>query len=137
MSVYKSANQSIENGADVALTFNSENFDTDSFHSTSTNTSRLTIPSGKGGKYLLSGAVSWGANNSTIRSVKVYKNGSVLNQPSMAQGTNDGNITPVSNVYELIATDYLEVYVRQNSGGSLDVQGGTQQTTIQLSYLGA
>ena len=137
VSVYKSANQAIENGADVALTFNSENFDTDSFHSTSTNTSRLTIPSGKGGKYLLSGAVSWGANNSTLRSVKVYKNGSILNQPSQAQGTNDGNITPVSNVYELIATDYLEVYVRQNSGGSLDVQGGTQQTTIQLSYLGA
>jgi hypothetical protein len=60
-----------------------------------------------------------------------------LNQVSQFAGTNDGAISPVSNVYELVATDYLEVYGRQNSGGNLDVQGGTQQTTIQLTYLGA
>ena len=137
VSVYKSANQSIANSTDTALTFDSEFFDTDSFHSTVTNTSRLTIPSGKGGKYLLSGAISWGGGGGTIRAIKIYKNGSVLNQISQFAGTNDGSINPAANVYELVATDYLEVYVRQNSGGNLDVQGTTLQTTIQLSYLGA
>jgi hypothetical protein len=137
VSVYKSANQSIANNTDTALTFDSEFFNTGSFHSTSTNNSRLTIPSGKGGKYLLSGAVSWGAAGGTIRVIKIYKNGSVLNQISQIDGTNDGSINPAANVYELVATDYLEVYVRQNSGGNLDVQSGTLQTTIQLSYLGA
>ena len=137
-SAYKSANQSIENGTFVALTFNTEDFDTDAYHNTSTNTSRFTIPSGKGGKYLLSGAVSWGASNAgTFRLVVVYKNGSIENQVVQFAGTNDGTIQPFACVYNLVATDYLEVFVRHNTGGSLDVQGGVQQTRAQVSYLGA
>ena len=137
-SAYKSANQSIENGTFVALTFNTEDFDTDAYHNTSTNTSRFTIPSGKGGKYLLSGAVSWGASNAgTFRLVVVYKNGSIENQLVQFAGTNDGTIQPFACVYNLVATDYLEVFVRHNTGGSLDVQGGVQQTRAQVSYLGA
>jgi len=138
VSVYKSAAQTIANNTDVALTFDSEFFDTDSFHSTATNTSRLTIPSGKGGKYLLSGAVSWnGSASGTIRAIKIFKNGSILNQISQTDSTADGAILPASCVYSLVATDYLEIYVRQNTGGNLDAQGGTQQTGFQLSYLGA
>src|SRR4051794_16526480 len=40
--VYNDAAQSIPDGALTALTFNTEHFDTDSIHSTSSNTSRLT-----------------------------------------------------------------------------------------------
>ena len=137
-SAYKSANQSIDSDTDTAITFNSEDYDTDAFHNTSTNTSRFTIPSGKGGKYLLSGAVSWAASSSgTFRVVKIYKNGSIFNQVVQFQGTNDGTIQPFACVYDLIATDYLEVFARQNTGGGLAVQGGVQQTRAQVSYLGA
>ena len=137
-SAYKSANQNIDSDADTAITFNSEDYDTDAFHDTSTNTSRFTIPSGKGGKYLLSGAVSWGSSNSgTYRVVKIYKNGSIFNQVVQFQGTNDGTIQPFAFVYSLVATDYLEVFCRQNTGGGLAVQGGVQQTRAQVSYLGA
>ena len=44
----------------VAVTFDTERFDTDTIHSTSTNTSRLTINTG--GKYLIGGAVTFTAN---------------------------------------------------------------------------
>jgi hypothetical protein len=137
VSVRKSANQAITNNTDTAITWNTENFDTDAYHDNSSNTSRFTIPAGKAGKYLLSGAISWGAATGTIRSVKIFKNGSILNQLAQFAGTNDGAISAISNVYDLAVNDYLEVYARQNSGNDLDVQSGTQQSTVQLSYLGA
>lgn len=138
VSVYKSAAQTIANNTDTALTFDSEFFDTDSFHDTVSNTSRLTIPAGKGGKYALTGLLSWnGSSAGTIRAIKIYKNGSILNQISQTNSTVDGAILPAAQVYNLVATDYLEIYVRQNTGGNLDVQGGTEKTSFQLSYLGA
>jgi hypothetical protein len=48
---------SYTSGVETIISFGSENFDTDGFHSTSTNTSRMTIPSGKGGKYLFTGTL--------------------------------------------------------------------------------
>jgi hypothetical protein len=137
-SAYKSANQNIDSDTFTAITFNSEDFDTDAYHDTSSNTSRFTIPSGKGGKYLLSGAVSWAASNSgTFRLVTVYKNGSIFNQVVQFAGTNGGTIQPFACVYDLVATDYLELFVRHDTGGTLAVQGGVQQTRAQVSYLGA
>lgn len=136
--VWKSANQAISANADTAVTFDTEGFDTDSFHNNSTNTSRFTIPSGKAGKYLLSGAVSWAASNGgTFRAIKMYKNGSSINQISMFAGTNDGTIQPVSCVFDLAVNDYLEIFVRQNTAGNLDINGGSSQTRVQLTYLGA
>lgn len=42
-----STNQTISNTTQTTLNWNTETFDTDGFHSTSSNTSRMTIPSGK------------------------------------------------------------------------------------------
>ena len=135
--VYKSGNQSINNSTDTALTWDTEDFDTDSFHSTSTNTSRFTIPSGKAGKYLLSGTLWWEANANGLRAIKMYKNGSLIHQTVLLSGTNDGTGTPVSFVFDLAVADYLEVFVRQSSGGALNALGGIQLTRMQLTYLGA
>lgn len=44
--VYNSTSQSLSGGVTTTLTWDSETYDTDSFHSTSSNTSRLTVPSG-------------------------------------------------------------------------------------------
>lgn len=138
VSAYKSAGQSISANTWTAVTFDTEDFDTNSFHDNTTNTSRFTIPAGRAGKYEVSGAISWAASNAgTFRLVAIYKNGSVVNQLVQFAGTNDGTIQPIACVYDLVATDYLEVYVRQNTGGNLDVQGGIQQTRMQLSFLGA
>ena len=76
-SAYKSANQSISNNTTTSVTFNTENFDTDGFHDNSTNTSRFTVPTGKGGYYLVNGSITFAANTSGIRSVYVYKNGAI------------------------------------------------------------
>ena len=47
--VYNNANISIATGTNTALTFNSERYDNAAMHSTSSNTQRITAPTGGGG----------------------------------------------------------------------------------------
>jgi hypothetical protein len=137
-SVYKSALQAAANATSVILTFDLEAFDTDAFHSTSVNNSRITIPAGKGGKYLVNSIVGFASNGSGIRSVSLYKNGSYINE--LVQGapiSGSSSYFNMSYVASLVATDYLEIVVYQDSGGSLNVNFGNNATNFSVTYLGA
>jgi hypothetical protein len=145
VSCYKNANQTVSTATFTAVTFQVEDFDTDAFHSTSTNTSRFTIPTGKGGKYLVSGVLAYSANVTGQRNTVVYKNGSVVNYGTANQAINStvyGSYVPISFVLNLVAGDYVEIFAFQTSGGNLDVTYGgsgaeATASNIQLSYLGA
>jgi hypothetical protein len=145
VSCYKNANQTVSTATFTAVTFQVEDFDTDAFHSTSTNTSRFTIPTGKDGKYLLSGVLAYSANVTGQRNTVVYKNGSVVNYGTANQAIDStvyGSYVPISYVLNLVAGDYVEIFAFQTSGGNLDVTNGgsgveATATNIQLSYLGA
>jgi len=138
VSVYKSGNQSIANATFTAVTFDSETFDTDAFHSTSSNTSRFTVPSGKAGKYLLTGVIAFATGTGT-REVAIYKNGAAVNYgvtlPASANPL--GTYMPISYVLSLAVADYVEIFVYQNSGGALNVTFPEDATSVQMSYLGA
>ena len=70
-----SATQTINTGAATAVTFNSENYDTQAFHDTSTNTSRLTVPTNYGGYYRITGRVRWSASAAAgWRQLRIEKN---------------------------------------------------------------
>jgi hypothetical protein len=139
VSVYKSTNQSVSNATFTAITFDTEDYDTDAFHSTSSNTSRFTVPSGKAGKYLISGNIAFDANGTGVREIAIYKNGSVLNYGPTIQtvAATYGTYVPISYVLNLSVADYIEIFAFQNSGGTLAVQGLSTNTTIQFSLLGA
>jgi len=107
--VYHNTTQTVNN--DVIL-FNSEKFDTDGFHSTGSNTGRLTIPAGMGGKYLFEyGAVvaSLGAGEFC----RVRLNGSGLISLNEGHGSG-GDYVSGGGVYDLAAGDYIEVYFTGN-----------------------
>jgi hypothetical protein len=74
-SLTKSANQSVSNATATAVTWDTELKDTDAFHSTSSNTSRVTIPAGKGGMYLVTGQLSFASNSTGLRNCEIKKNG--------------------------------------------------------------
>lgn len=137
-SLYKSAAQSIANLTNALVTFDSENFDTDGFHSTSTNTSRITIPSGKGGKYLVSGTLIWASNSTGQRAMKILKNNTSYYE-WCEDDANSNGITGFSGsiVLDLVATDYIEMVASQNSGGSRNIDGGALNTRFDVVYLGA
>jgi hypothetical protein len=139
VSLYNSANQSVSSSTWTATTFDTEDFDTDGFHSTSSNTSRITIPTGLGGKYLFTGLQTWVSNTTSIRALQLYKNGSVskalfLNAPSPTYET----IQSYSFVVDAVAGDYFQIFNYQETGSALNLQGGfTFGNHFQAQYLGA
>jgi hypothetical protein len=130
--------QSIANSTNVALTWNSEYFDTDGYHNNSTNTSRITIPSGKGGKYLLTGATHYSTGSTGYRAIKFKKNGGDFFDINYgAAGAYTG--LPITAIVELSVGDYVELITVQNSGGSLDAYKYTAPSYgwFAAQYLGA
>ena len=136
-SLYKTSNQTISNATNTAISFQAENFDTDTFHDNSTNNTRITIPAGKGGKYLITGSIAWstGANE---RVAMIYKNGTIVNYMAQEYPANLGGFYhPFNYVISLVATDYIELFCNQGSGGNLSVFNGVDSTTFSATYLGA
>lgn len=138
-SIYKSASQTLTKGSQVIITFNSENYDTDSLHDTSSNTSRITIPTGKGGKWLFNWTL--GVQSSDQIFTSLYKNGSALtlgtigNTFSGVQNTGGYSVRSLSGsvVLSLAAGDYIEFSVNISGSGSADVEA----TIFSASWLGA
>ena len=138
--LFNSAVQSINNATLTAVTFNSESFDIGGYHSTSSNTSRITIPSGKDGYYLFSAGLRFGAGSTQgFRAIYLYKNGSQIWAGTFDAPSNTTiNETLIyTQIAAGVATDYFELYVQQTSGGAYDVQFGSDVTTFQANYLGA
>jgi hypothetical protein len=136
-SIYKSGNVTIADSTETLMTFNSEAWDTDGFHSTTTNTGRITIPTGKGGKYLVVIREYIQSNTSGQRLTRLQKNGSVdwtFTNPPVSGGV---TVFTLSLIMSLVATDYISYNVLQTSGGSLDYLGGTEGSIFQVTYLGA
>lgn len=119
-SVYNSSAQSLANNTGTVLTANSENFDNDSMHSTSVNTSRITIQTA--GRYLVIAAVSFSANSTGNRQVNFKKNGSGVAGGSLLDNSGASNSTAIVQVQSLVlaASDYVEVEATQRSGGNLN-----------------
>jgi hypothetical protein len=135
-SLYKSVFQSISTGTDTAITWNSEYFDTDSYHSTSSNTSRITIPAGKGGKYQINFTASWDGSPSATRCVNyIKKNGTTIHQNEVNKEGSESGATTAA-IYDLAVSDYIEAFVWHNGGSPLSFLA-TVQTNFSVVYLGA
>ena len=136
--VTKSATQTLTNGTWTIVTFNTEQFDVGGYHDNSTNTSRLTIPSGKSGYFLIHGSIMWGANSAGTRQVYITKNGTdiILDDGAAIDGTYPAT-RRVSLISYAVATDYFELNVRQDSGGSRTINAGTEGCNFMITYLGA
>lgn len=137
-SVYRGASQSIANATATALTFDNETYDTDAFHDNSTNNTRMTVPAGKAGKYLVTG-VTYFTNHATgQRIVYIYKNGAnVIGTIQQGISASIDCVVQTSFVVSLAVSDYVELFAYQNSGGALNVFGTSSSSGFQVSYLGA
>jgi hypothetical protein len=131
----RSANQSISNTTLTAVAFTQETIDTNGFHDNVTNNTRVTIPSGKSGKYTFIWNAVWSSNSTGYRKANLYLNGSSNSQLATAVAVN-GDQTALTGTVTFSATagDYFEVYVYQSSGGALDL---IDNSYFQVYYLGA
>jgi hypothetical protein len=128
----------LSNNTVTELTYDSETYDTDGFHSTSTNTARITVPAGKAGYYLIYASVEFNSNVTGARELQVRKNGSLTNSSGFYQGFSSGGfIANVSSLIYLDVADYVSIYALQSSGGNLTVFLANNYQQFSAMYLGA
>jgi hypothetical protein len=123
--VTHNANQTLTTGVDTALAFNTERFDTDAFHDPVTNNTRLTVPAGMGGTYLIWASIEWAqVADVTWRAITLRVNGSVTIARASDLNTNSATFPlcqSVTATYDLVAGNYVEVTGRHERGSNLDV----------------
>ena len=124
--VYHNAAQNVATATATALALNSERYDVGGMHSTSTNTSRITIPTGGGGVYDIKGCVSWNntADRDGFRQAYIRLNGSTILAVTNTIGAVDFDDSNqmVSCDWRLSAGDYVELVVFQTSGSLLTIK---------------
>lgn len=128
--------QSIPNSATTAILFDTEALDTANGHSSSTNTSRWTCPTGKHGWYQVSACAAFASNSTGDRAAWLQVNGTTRYNGDLRTAAS-GHQTSVclSDLIYLNDGDYLELIVDQYSGGSLNTDktfaGGCRMSLTQ------
>jgi len=125
--VFNTAAISVPHATYTPLTFDSERWDTDAIHDTTTTTSRLTAKTA--GKYLIYGHARFGINSSGHRQVGIRLNGSTIIGVTMVDATtSELSVISVATHYALAVNDYVELFAYQNSGGSISVDSATNHS---------
>lgn len=126
--VYNSANISVADVTQQVLTFDTEAFDTDTIHSTSSNTGRLTATTA--GKYLIIGQALFRNNATGERWLSLRVNGAtfIARTTTNSNGAGIDEHLEVATYYNLSATDYVELLAYQDSGGALFVDVNTSSS---------
>ena len=140
-SLYNSASQSLTNNTLTAVTFDTEYFDTNTFHDNSPNPTRITIPAGKAGKYQINFFTSGDGGYSGIWETFLYKNGSSIFgaavTPSLTSPYNFGATPTLVGVWEFAAADYFEIFMRQTKGSTISIYTTAAGGYLNATYLGA
>ena len=120
--VYNSAAFShTSTGNNVAVTFDSERRDTDTMHSTATNTSRITFTTA--GFYAVGGHVEFAANATGVRGIAIRLGGAtyIAADNRLSTGGALGTQMSIATRYAFAAGDYVELMAYQSSGGNLNI----------------
>lgn len=118
--VFNNANQSVTDATETTVTFNSERFDTDSMHSTVTNTGRITFNTA--GLYVLAFCGLWtGAADYSLVYCGFRLNGgsTFIALDTRLPTTFSANFPMnLSTIYKFAAGDYVEVRAYQDNTAS-------------------
>lgn len=134
--IYPNLNVDVPNNTSTIIDFDLEAIDTDNYHSTSTNKSRITIPSGKAGKYY----VFWttGMNNSSTtgqRRVIIKKNGNGYQDWLTEPPAGTWFAATGATMIDCAVGDYLQLEFLQTSGGTRSYYGDS--SLLKATQFGA
>ena len=141
---YNDGQQVISSATVTAVTFNSESWDTDGIHSTSSNTSRFTVPTGLDGRWRFRWHMHVQSSSGTIVGF-MRKNGgddstALIGSGAKVTGNTLSGITFTGEGLEdLDAGDYVELFCYFQGGGVIG-QGIADErafiTTMEAQFLG-
>jgi hypothetical protein len=130
--VFGTSTQTLTTGVDAFVTWSTEDYDTAGFWAVGQPT-RLTIP--VTGYYSVFAKVYYVFNATGSRWATIFKNNTTIRgEQSQMAITTASYQTLVSTAIEdlLVAGDYLELRVHQNSGGNLNIERGASFFGISL-----
>jgi hypothetical protein len=135
---YDTAAPSIPTNALTTVNLAAEFLDTDGMHSTSTNTSRITIQTA--GWYKVWAAVAFGSNATGTRGGLIKQNGATTIEPTYTHvaATNFNTVCRLQEGWvQCVVGDYFEVQAYQNSGAavSLTTTSG-MKSYLAVEYIG-
>lgn len=133
---YHNVAQSIPNATATAVLLNSEYYDTDDMHSTSTATSRITIATA--GIYQLTANILFTNAGTGMRDLVFYKNGATTYRGSSTLNITGSFFTNLNatTTMSLAASDYIEAYVYHTQGTALDIRGDINGVHVTATWLG-
>jgi hypothetical protein len=129
---HANGNQDITNNTDTKVEIDTEILDSDGKFDTSNNRFTPTVA----GYYIINGIARFDTST-TISSarIKIYKNGSNYYEIDVFKDTEDFSLS-ISQVVYLDTDDYVELYVRQNSGSTLAINGSDPLNSVSASFSG-
>lgn len=138
--VYNNATQVVVSGNTNALTMNSEDEDTSTMHSTSSNTERVAVPSGGGGRYDIYAQTRAAVAGVATGTLRLAVNGSTTlledHSPNVAGvGTADAMLRCVVLGLTLAAADYVSM-AGVASGGNVTFGSATAAQATRLMLRG-
>lgn len=132
--VYHNTTQSVSSGSTTTLSFNSENFDTDTMHDNVTNNSRLTVNTA--GVYLITAYafVASGGVGTYFSVLRVNGATGIASNSFYHRVAATAVYITVSGLWKFAASDYVELRFFQNSGSSVTVEANP---TFSMQWIGS
>ena len=127
---YTNANLTYTGGTALNFTYTSEETDTDGFHDNSTNTDRITIPSGFGGVYVITISYLVSGAGSAYHYLQIKKNGANMNGTTVMSDPNGrGSLTIIA---ALAAADYVTASLQIGSSETFYTERRFSVTRVGL-----
>jgi hypothetical protein len=134
--VFRTALINIANNTATKIAFNTEDFDTNTYHDNTTNNTRLTVPTT--GYYRVNVYCYRAGQTAALSRFSIWKNGSGGNTTYFGSGAGfDTQTHSLHTILSLNANDYLELEIYQNSGGAKDFYFTTDSGYFMIESLGA
>lgn len=128
--VYNSGDVAISATTWTTITFDAERFDTDTVHSTSSNTGRLTVPANGGGLYLIGANIevtpASGSFSGSV-GIQIVLNGATVIAQNILRNQSSSTSVMLSLVtfYALVATDYVTVQAYSTDNANAKATGNS------------
>lgn len=124
--VSHSVDQNVNTGTVTGLNFNTIRFDTQNMHSTSVNSSRITLK--VPGIYVIGANVQWlNSSGGSVRELQLVVNDATLIADNEVSAVFATPIQHVTTTYQTTSTsDYVTVRVNQDSGSTMSIHAAAQ-----------
>lgn len=135
-SAYKSGNQTVTANTFAQVTWDSEFYDTAGIHSTSSNTSRFTVPTGLNGIWRVTPTLTTGSATGA-QHLAIYKNGAIYRLQRYDVASAEYGAAHQSMELNLSAGDYVEIYVYTASTTVFgSAPPGQDNSQVTFTYVG-